>query len=99
MRSLVQPASLVGPEKPKPGREGITRSNASVASAPCARGSESGSITSMNSTIEPGQPCVTTSGSASGSGERTWRKWMFWPSIVVVNWGNRFSRASHARQS
>ena len=53
----------------------------------------------MNSTIEPGQPWVTITGSASGSGERAWRKWMFWPSILVVNWGNRFSRASHARQS
>ncbi len=34
-----------------------------------------------------------------GSGERTWRKWMFWPSIVVVNCGYSFSRASQARQS
>ena len=29
-----------------------------------------------------GQPCVQISGSASGSGERTWRKCTRWPSIV-----------------
>ena len=39
----------------------------------------------MNSAIEPGQPWVMISGSASGSGERTCRKWMFCPSISVVN--------------
>jgi hypothetical protein len=38
----------------------------------------------MNSTTEPGHPCVTMSGRASGSGERTCRKWMEWPWIVVV---------------
>ena len=53
----------------------------------------------MNSTIEPGQPWVMISGSASGSGERTCRKWTFCPSIVVVNCGNSFSRASWPRQS
>ena len=34
-----------------------------------------------------GQPWVTISGRASGWGERTWRKWTFWPSTVVVNCG------------
>ena len=33
-----------------------------------------GSITSRNSTIDPGQPCVTISGNAFCSGERTCRK-------------------------
>jgi hypothetical protein len=56
-------------------------------------------MTSRNSTTEPGQPCVTMSGSASGSGERTWKKWMVWPSISVVNCGQASSRASAARQS
>ncbi len=40
---------------------------------------------STYSKTDIGQPCVTIKGSASGSGERTWRKWTFWPSIVVVN--------------
>ena len=48
---------------------------------------------------EPGQPWVMTSGSASGCGERTWRKWTSTPSISVVNWGSAFSRSSHLRQS
>ena len=36
----------------------------------------------VNSTIEPGQPCVMISGVASGSGDRMCAKWMFAPSIV-----------------
>jgi hypothetical protein len=44
-------------------------------------------MTSRNSTPEPGQPCVSTRGRASGSGERTCRKWTLAPSIVVVNCG------------
>lgn len=67
--------------------------------APCAAGSASGPTTSRNSTIDPGQPCVMISGVASGSGERTWAKCTFAPSIVVVNCGHSFSRASAARQS
>ena len=50
-----------------------------------ATGSTSGSITLWNSTIEPGQPWVMSSGSAPGCGERTWTKWMSSPSIAVVN--------------
>ena len=45
----------------------------------------SGPITFGNSTIEPGQPCVITSGSASACGERTCTKWMPSPSISVRN--------------
>jgi hypothetical protein len=52
-----------------------------------------------SSTIEPGHPCVTMSGIALGCLERTWMKWMSSPSILVVNCGNAFSRASHLRQS
>jgi hypothetical protein len=48
----------------------------------------------MNSTTEPGQPWVMTSGSAPGSGDRTCTKCMVWPSMTVVNWGNSFSRVS-----
>ena len=49
--------------------------------------------------IEPGQPCVMISGVASACPERTCRKWMFAPSICVVNWGISLSSASCARQS
>ena len=42
---------------------------------------------------------TTRSGSASGSGERTCRKWIGWPSTAVVNCGSRFSLDSWARQS
>ena len=51
------------------------------------------------STIEPGQPCVTMSGSASSCRERTWMKWMSSPSISVRKFGRAFSRASHLLQS
>ncbi len=78
---------------------GSTRWNASAGSPPYARGSVSGPATRVNSAIDPGQPCVMISGVASGSGERMCAKWMFAPSIVVVNCGHVFSRASAARQS
>jgi hypothetical protein len=52
-----------------------------------------------NSTTEPGQPWVRTSGSASGRGERTCANTMRTPSISVWNSGSAFSRASAARQS
>jgi hypothetical protein len=99
MRALSQPVSFVGPENPKPGIDGITRSNASAASPPCERGSVSGPITSRNSATEPGHPCVRISGSAFGSGERTCRKCTLVPSIVVANCGNSLSTASCLRQS
>ena len=51
------------------------------------------------SMIEPGQPCVTTSGSASSWRERTWMKWMSSPSISVRKFGSPFSLASHLPQS
>ncbi len=47
--------------------------------------------------IEPGQPCVTMTGSAFGGFERTWMKGMSNPSIVVMNWGKASSRASSVR--
>ena len=51
------------------------------------------------SMTEPGQPCVTISGSASSCFERTWMKWMSSPSISVMKCGSAFSFASHLRQS
>lgn len=56
-------------------------------------------ITSRNSTTEPGHPWLRISGKASASGDLTCKKWMFCPSISVVNWGNPLSLASHSRQS
>src|SRR5258708_825287 len=38
------------------------------------------STVSSSSITEPGQPCVTTSGSAFSYGERTWMKWISTPS-------------------
>src|SRR5215207_8848870 len=63
------------------------------------KSSLSGSITLKNSTIEPGQPWVMTSGIASGSSERTWTKWRPSPSISIRHWGSALRRASVARQS
>ena len=51
------------------------------------------------SMTEPGQPCVTMSGSAFSCFERTWMKWMSSPSISVMNCGRAFSLASTLRQS
>ena len=70
MRRGCQPSSWVGPENAKPGSDGAITWKASAGSPPCARGSVSGPITSRNSTTEPGQPWLMSSGSASGSGER-----------------------------
>ena len=48
---------------------------------------------------EPGQPCVMISGNAFSCRDLTWMKWIFTPSISVVNCGSAFNRASHVRQS
>ena len=91
---------MVGlPENPWNGSDGITRWNASLALAPWAVGFVSGSMIFSCSMIDPGQPCVTISGSASSCCERTWMKWMSTPSISVRNCGSAFSFASHGRQS
>ncbi len=99
MRVTSQPGSAVGPENAKPGSDGATTWNATAGSFPYARGSVSGPMIARNSATEPGHPCVRISGTAPGSGDRTCRKWMFCPSMVVVNCGKAFSFASCARQS
>ena len=48
----------------------------------------------MNSITEPGQPWVMISGSAFACFERTCRKWMSRPSMVVLYWLQLFSIAS-----
>jgi hypothetical protein len=55
----------------------------------------SGSMIFSCSTIEPGHPWVTISGSASLCGERTWMKWISSPSISAMNCGSALSFASH----
>jgi hypothetical protein len=99
MRRRFHPLSLVGPENPYPGSDGITTWKASAGSPPWARGSVSGPMMSRNSTMEPGHPWVMISGVASGSGERMCRKWMCCPSMVVVNCGTALILASYSRQS
>ena len=89
MRLESHPASAGCDEKPKPGIDGITRSNASSAAPPCAVGSDSGPITSSISMIDPGQPCVMISGRALSCSERTWMKWIWTPSISVWYWAGR----------
>ena len=64
MCSGSQPVTVGLPEKPYPGIEGITTSNASAAVPPCAVGSVSGPMSFSCSRIEPGHPCVMMTGSA-----------------------------------
>src|SRR5436309_882530 len=54
-------------------------------------------MTSRNSATEPGQPCVTTSGSGAGPVPRTWMKWMPRPPTRARNCGSALSRAPAAR--
>lgn len=89
VRYRFQPRWVVGPEKPYPGSDGITR----------WKSCDSGAMIFRYSMIEPGQPWVSISGSASSRGERTCRKWMFCPSIPVVNCGYLLTSTSHLRQS
>ncbi len=99
MRGGSQPVVAGLAENPWPGSEGITRWNASASLPPCDVGSVSGPMIFSCSMTEPGQPCVTISGSASSCRERTWMKWMSSPSISVRKFGSPFSSASHLRQS
>jgi hypothetical protein len=99
MRIGSHPVSVGLPENPCPGRDGITRSKASDALAPCAVGRVSGSMIFSCSTVEPGHPCVTISGNAFSCSERTWMKWMSTPSISVTKCGSAAKRFSKARQS
>ena len=55
----------------------------SADTAKAGTAADSGSITSRNSSTDPGQPCVSTSGRAAGLAERMYRKWMSSPSIVA----------------
>jgi hypothetical protein len=56
-------------------------------------------MTLWNSTIDPGQPWVITSGKPSSCGERWWMKWIGRPSISVVELIEPIQRPSRCRQS
>ena len=57
------PIGLEGlPENPKPGSEGTITSNASSSFPPNFSGFESFSIIFINSTIDPGHPCINNNG-------------------------------------
>ena len=88
-----------GTENPCPGTDGATTWKASRGSPPYAAGSVKGPSTSRNSATDPGHPCVTINGKASGSGDRTCRKWIVCPSISVVYCGKLLSSCSAFRQS
>ena len=60
--------------------------------AVAAPGSVSGPIWSRNSTTEPGQPWMSSSGIAPGCFDLTWMKWMSWPSISVTKLGSCVER-------
>ena len=72
---------------------------ASAGSPPKRAGSVSIGMIRSNSTIEPGQPCESSSGIGDGPTPGSWMKWMSMPPTGAVNCGSRFSRASCARQS
>jgi hypothetical protein len=99
IRAGSHPVDVGLAEKPWPGSDGITRWKASSALAPCAVGLVSGSMIFSCSTIEPGHPWVTISGSAFSCCERAWMKWMSSPSISVRKFGRALRCASHLRQS
>ena len=85
IRTWSQPGPDSGVEKPDPGNDGATTWKASAGSPACRAGSVSGPTRSRRSSTEPGQPCVSSSGSASGSAERTCTRWIRWLSIVVTS--------------
>ncbi len=66
MRCGSQPVVVGFAEKPWPGSDGITTSNASDAVPPDAVGLVSGSMIFNCSMIEPGQPWVMITGNAFG---------------------------------
>ena len=67
------PVRRSGEEKPKPGSDGTTTSNASAGSPPYAAGSASGPMTLRKSQNVHGHPCVRISGIGAGPVPRTWR--------------------------
>ena len=87
-------------EKPYPGSDGTTTSNASSVRPPYRSGSVRRGISSSISKTEPGHPWVTISGSGRGPRPRSWMKWTRpLTRASARNCENRLSRSSTARQS
>lgn len=63
-----------GGEKPKPGSDGITTSNASAASPPNRLGWVNMGRICSNSRNDPGQPWIRTSGMGAVPSPRAWTK-------------------------
>ncbi len=74
VRQKFTPGLRSGVEKPYPGKDGTTTSNASAGSPPYAPGSLSGPITFRYSQNVQGQPCERIRGLGFGPLPRTWMK-------------------------
>ena len=72
---------------------------ASAGSPPKRAGSVSIGMIRSNSTIEPGQPWESSSGSGAGPTPGSWMKWTSMPPTGAVNCRHWFRRASCTRQS
>ena len=94
-----QPTSVGSLEKPKPGSDGITRSNASSARPAVRRWirQRADDPEYLNHRAGPAMRDDQREG-ISGCDERTWMKWMSTPSISVMNCGSAFNFASTPRQ-
>ena len=100
MRIGSQPVAVGLPEKPWPGSDGITTSNASAALPPCAVGIGQ-RLDDLELLDDRAGPAVRDDQRqrVRRALERTWMKWMSTPSISVTNCGSAFSLASTLRQS
>ncbi len=87
-----QPGVVGLPENPNPGSDGTQRGTR----RPGRAGRPAARRRAANSATEPGQPWVSSSGTAPSCGERTCRKCTSSPSTGVVNCGNALSAASRA---
>ncbi len=88
----------VGPQEQPFGRC-PPKLTSSAADPPKRSGCARRSMTPRNSTIEPGQPWVSTSALSCGPEPRSCSRWMRCPSMSAMNCGTRFIAASCARQS
>ena len=74
-------------------------SKASSMLPPKRSGCASGSMMFMNSTTEPGQPCVMSSGMGAGPLPFSWMKCISTPCTGALKCAKRFIAASCWRQS
>ena len=82
---LLGPIGLAGfPENAKPGIEGAIMSKEISSLFPYFSGSQSGSMISRNSTIEPGHPWIKINGIALGEEDFLKMKWISISSTFVL---------------